>query len=166
RRVPGKRLPLADDFPRARMRDPFARAIADGAALMMFVFLAGKACRAIALGSGVVEIRRLRARTRRIEDAPEHRRGRPRPRLEIGRPAGADDARERHDEAVALGAEREHDDVLPACRRWNGMAVAPQTLVRADEADDGARADRRGAVDHDARDVALIVARGQCPADL
>ena len=67
---------------------------------------------------------RRRAGARRVEQAAEHGRRRARARVEIRRAAGGDDARERDDEAVALGAQRDHDDGLPRRGGRDGMAVA------------------------------------------
>jgi hypothetical protein len=113
------------------MRDPFARAIADRAALVMFQLLAGEA------GIGVrAHERRVKIRARlpgpgRREDAAEDRRVGAGPLVEIRRRLGGDDPRERDDEAVAFGAERDHHDGLPGRRRRDGMTVVGEALIGA-----------------------------------
>ncbi len=158
RRVPGEGLPRLHGLRRPRMRDPFACAIADRATLMVLQFLARKA------GSGVRVRRSLEQRGARgpgrvsVSSRSNTRRGRSRSRLEIRRDGACrDDSRQAHDQAVAFGAHRDQDDVLPGGRGRNRMPVAADALVRSDQQHDAAGLHVAEGVAERLRDRALVV---------
>ena len=94
RRIPGERLSRLDRFSRCGVRDPFARAVADRASLMVSELLVSETCRRVGVGGRGEQRRARRARARLVEQALEDGRGGARARTQIGWTAPAATIRE------------------------------------------------------------------------